>query len=193
MQKEVNENEIPTEEEFSEQVRIRREKLTALKEIGNDPYVITKFDVTAKAAKIKEDFSEDELKDVNVAGRLMSFRDMGKASFIDIVDTTDKIQCYVKIDDIGEEEYEKFKKLDIGDIIGLTGFVFKTRRGEISIHAKKVELLSKSLLPLPEKWHGLRDMDLKYRQRYVDLIINRDTKNIFEKRIFIIREIRNYL
>ncbi|MEG2044606.1 MAG: lysine--tRNA ligase [Clostridia bacterium] len=193
MQKEVNENEIPTEEEFSEQVRIRREKLTALKEIGNDPYVITKFDVTAKAAKIKEEFSEDEQKDVNVAGRLMSFRDMGKASFIDIVDTTDKIQCYVKIDDIGEEEYEKFKKLDIGDIIGLTGFVFKTRRGEISIHAKKVELLSKSLLPLPEKWHGLRDMDLKYRQRYVDLIINRDTKNIFEKRIFIIREIRNYL
>lgn len=182
-----------TGENLSEILRIRRQKLADLQQAGKNPFNIVKYDVTDHVADIKENFESYENKDVSIAGRILSRRDMGKANFIDIADGSGKIQAYIRIDDIGEEAFEEYRKWDIGDIIGLKGFVFRTRRGEISIHAKSLILLSKSLLPLPEKWHGLKDQDLRYRQRYVDLIVNPQVKDTFVKRSQIISEIRNYL
>lgn len=188
----TEENEA-VEESLSDILRIRREKLSDLCEAGKNPFEITKYDVTANTADIKNNFESLEGQDVSIAGRIMSRRDMGKANFIDIQDHTGRIQSYVRIDDVGEEIFADFKKWDIGDIIGLKGFVFRTRRGEISIHAKEITLLSKSLIPLPEKYHGLKDTDLRYRQRYVDLIVNPEVKESFVKRSLIIREIRAFL
>lgn len=174
-------------------MQIRRDKLKELQEAGKDPYEITKFNRTNTAGEIKQNYEEFEQKDVTVAGRIIAKRIMGKASFCTIQDSDEKIQSYVSINDLGEEAYKAFKTWDIGDIIGITGFVFKTRTEEISIHAKEVTLLSKSLRPLPEKFHGLRDTDLRYRQRYVDLIMNPEVKKTFEIRSRIITEIRNIL
>ena len=191
MQEELTEEQQA--EQLSELLQIRREKLKNLQDEGRDPYAEVKFDVTHHALPIKENFEEMENVDVVIAGRMMSKREMGKASFCDILDKTGRIQAYVKIDEIGIEEYERFKKLDIGDIIGIKGFVFKTRRGEISIHAKELKLLSKSLRPLPEKWHGLKDTETRYRQRYVDLIVNPDVRRNFEIRSGFIKYLRNFL
>lgn len=174
-------------------MQIRRDKLKELQEAGKDPYEITKFNRTNTAGEIKQNYEEFEQKDVTVAGRIIAKRIMGKASFCTIQDSDEKIQSYVSINDLGEEAYKAFKTWDIGDIIGITGFVFKTRTEEISIHAKEVTLLSKSLRPLPEKFHGLRDTELRYRQRYVDLIMNPEVKKTFEIRSKIITEIRNIL
>ncbi len=182
-----------TAEEISDILKVRRAKLADMCEAGNDPFEKVRFDFDAYTTDIKENFEEYENKDVKIAGRLMSRRDMGKANFIDVADGKGRIQCYVRIDDVGEETFEQFKKWDIGDIVGISGFVFRTRRGEISVHAKSIELLAKSLLPLPEKFHGLKDQETRYRQRYVDLIVNPDVKDTFVKRSIIIREIRNYL
>lgn len=173
--------------------KVRREKLAALQEAGKNPFEITKYDVTHHSMEIKENFDELEGKEVTVAGRMMFKRVMGKASFCNIQDLQGKIQSYVARDEIGVEEYKDFKKYDIGDIIGITGTVFKTKTGEISVHASKVVLLSKSLNPLPEKFHGLTDTDTRYRQRYVDLIMNEESKQTFIKRSKIIKEIRNFL
>ena len=191
MQEELTEEQQA--EQLSELLQIRREKLKNLQDEGRDPYAEVKFDVTHHAAPIKENFEEMENVDVVIAGRMMSKREMGKASFCDILDKTGRIQAYVKIDEIGIEEYERFKKLDIGDIIGIKGFVFKTRRGEISIHVKELKLLSKSLRPLPEKWHGLKDTETRYGQRYVDLIVNPDVRRNFEIRSGFIKYLRNFL
>jgi lysyl-tRNA synthetase class 2 len=182
-----------TEQDYGELVRIRREKLAELRENGRDPFEITTYDFTHKNSGIISDFDNLEGKDVSIAGRLMSRRDMGKANFIDVFDSTGRMQVYVRINDIGEEAFAEFKKWDIGDIIGVTGFVFRTRRGEISVHAKSVTLLAKSLLPLPEKFHGLKDTETRYRQRYLDLIVNPEVKDTFVKRSRIISEIRSYL
>ncbi len=184
---------IEQTEDLNELLRIRREKLSVLKEEGKNPFEITKYDVTAHNAEIRERFEELEGKTVSIAGRMMSRRIMGKASFMDIRDGSDRMQIYVKRDDIGTDEYADFKKWDIGDIIGVEGFVFVTQKGEISVHAQKITLLSKSLRPLPEKFHGLKDTDTRYRQRYVDLIVNPEVKDTFAKRSKIIREIRNFL
>ena len=181
------------EENLSEILRIRRAKLAELCEKGRDPFKITKFDKDTDFRTIRESFESLEGTDVSVAGRIMSRRDMGKANFIDLADETGKMQVYIKSDDIGEQAFDEYRKWDIGDIVGVRGFVFRTRRGEISIHTKEIVLLSKSLLPLPEKWHGLKDQDLRYRQRYVDLIVNTDVRETFVKRSKIIAEIRNYL
>lgn len=181
------------EQDLSEILRIRREKLANLKAENKNPFEITTFDRTAYAAQIVEKFEELDGTEVSIAGRIMSWRDMGKANFIDVRDASGKIQVYVKIDDIGEENYADFKKWDIGDIVGVKGMVFRTRRGEISVHAHHLVLLSKSLLPLPEKWHGLKDTELRYRQRYLDLIVNPDVKDAFVKRSLIIKEIRAFL
>lgn len=189
----AGENEEQSAEQLSELLQIRRDKLKTLIEDGRNPYEEVKYERTHHAAPIKEAFEDYENKDVCLAGRMMSKREMGKASFCDILDQTGRIQCYVRVNEIGQEEYERFKKLDIGDIIGVKGFVFKTRKGETSIHVKELKLLSKSLLPLPEKWHGLKDMDLRYRQRYVDLIVNPEVRKTFENRSRIITSIRNYL
>ena len=191
MQEELTEEQQA--EQLSELLQIRREKLKNLQDEGRDPYAEVKFDVTHHALPIKENFEEMENVDVVIAGRMMSKREMGKASFCDILDKTGRIQAYVKIDEIGIEEYERFKKLDIGDIIGIKGFVFKTRRGEISIHVKELKLLSKSLRPLPEKWHGLKDTETRYRQRYVDLIVNPEVRRNFEIRSGFIKYLRNFL
>lgn len=172
---------------------VRREKLDKLKQEGKDPYKITKFNRTHKSKEIIDNYEELEGKEVVVAGRLMAKRIMGKASFCHIQDSEGKIQSYVSINDLGEESYKAFKEDDIGDIIGIKGFVFKTKTGEISIHAKEVTLLSKSLRPLPEKFHGLKDTDLRYRQRYVDLIVNPEVKDTFRKRTEIIKEMRRIL
>lgn len=195
--------------------RIRLEKLDALKAEGRNPFEITKFDFNTTNVQLREYYEAEEAKVIaeagedqdalnaglekihegvwRIAGRIMSWRDMGKANFIDVRDTTDRMQVYVRMNDIGEEEFAQFKKWDIGDIVGVEGFVFRTRRGEISLHAKKVTLLSKSLAPLPEKWHGLKDRDTRYRQRYTDLIVNPDVKKTFIARSKIIASIRRYL
>ena len=179
---------------LSEQEQVRRAKLQKLVDEGKDPYVKTRFDVSAFSADIKANFEEYEGKEVTVAGRLMSRRVMGKASFAGISDRNGAIQVYVTRQDIGEEEYTSFKKdYDIGDIVGIKGTVFKTNSGEVSIHASYMEMLSKSLRPLPEKYHGLTDTDLRYRQRYVDLIVNPEVKDTFVKRSLILREIRAFL
>ena len=181
------------EQDIGELLQIRRDKLSELQKEGKDPFEVTKFDVSAHAAEIVDNFEELEGKEVTVAGRIMSWRDMGKASFMDLRDRSGRIQLYLKIDDIGEEAYAGLKKWDIGDIIGVRGFVFRTRRGEISIHCLEVKLLSKSLRPLPEKFHGLKDQETRYRQRYLDLIVNPEVKDTFEKRSRIMKYIRNYL
>lgn len=182
-----------TKEELSEILQIRRDKLAQLKATGNDPYQITKYDVDSYSTEIKADFEAYAEKTVRIAGRMIGRRIMGKASFCNIQDSTGNIQVYVRRDDVGEEEYAAFKKYDIGDIIGFEGFVFKTKTEEISVHAKSLKLLSKSLLPLPEKFHGLKDTDTRYRQRYVDLIVNPEVRDTFVKRSQILREVRAYL
>ena len=191
------------EENLSEQMRVRREKLKDLQEAGKNPYAITKFDVTDNSVNIKKTFPEMEEKAgeegvgeayaVTVAGRIMSRRIMGKASFCDIQDGEGRIQAYVRRDDVGEDVYADFKKWDIGDIVGVKGFVFRTKSGELSVHAKEITLLSKSLRSLPEKFHGLTNQDIRYRQRYVDLIVNPEVKDTFIKRSQIIKGMRDYL
>lgn len=181
------------EEEYNELIRQRIQKLEELKKNGQDPFEIVKYDRSHTSKDVKENFSELEGKTVRVAGRLMSKRVHGKAGFSDIHDRYGKLQLYVKIDDVGEEKLKFFKTLDIGDIIGVEGFVFKTKTDEISVHVKDFVLLTKSLRPLPEKWHGLKDPDLRYRQRYVDLIVNPDVKDTFMKRTQIIKAIRKFL
>ena len=189
-----NENTVENEElELNRLMQIRRDKLKELQAAGKDPFEITKYDRTNTAGEIKANYEKFEQKDVSVAGRIIAKRIMGKASFCTIQDSNEKIQSYVSINDLGEESYKAFKTWDIGDIIGIKGFVFKTRTEEISVHAKEVILLSKSLRDLPEKFHGLKDMDLRYRQRYVDLIMNPEVKKTFEMRSQIIKEIRNIL
>lgn len=177
----------------NEQVEIRKEKLTALKEAGKDPFITTKFDVTNHSVDIRNDFENFENKQVTIAGRMMFKRIMGKASFCNLSDRYGSMQCYVARDSIGEEAYADFKKYDVGDVIGVKGFVFKTKTGEISVHAEEVTLLTKSLRPLPEKYHGLKDTEARYRQRYLDLIMNQDVRNTFEKRSQILKEIRSFL
>ncbi len=204
-----------TEEDINILKKVRIDKFNALKADGKNPYEITKYNVSALNAQLKKEYEEKEAKiiaeadgdqdkinaelekikavTVSIAGRIMSWRDMGKANFIDVRDSSDRIQIYVRTNDIGEDNYKEFKTWDIGDIVGVEGYVFRTRRGEISLHATSVKLLTKSLLPLPEKWHGLTDTEARYRRRYVDLIVNPDVKDTFVKRSMIIREIRNYL
>ena len=183
----------PQQGNSSDVIKVRYEKLDALKEAGRDPFVITTSDRDILTETIKNNFEEYENKDVCVAGRLLSKRGKGKVSFMDLWDRSGKIQIFAKFDDLGEEEYGFLKKWDIGDIVEIKGFVFKTQMGEISVHAKEVKLLSKSLKPLPEKYHGLTNTDLRYRQRYVDLIMNPEVKDTFIKRSKIISTIRKYL
>ena len=215
LNKAAQEQEAP-EQDINILKKDRIDKLAALRESGTDPFQVTKYDVTGHAADYKKQYEADEAKVteeaggdeeklaeglaalnekiVRIAGRIMSWRDMGKANFIDVRDVSDRIQVYVRSNDIGADLFKEFKKKwDIGDIIGVEGYVFRTKRGEISIHAKKITLLSKSLLPLPEKWHGLKDTDTRYRQRYTDLIINSEVKDTFIKRSKIISSIRRYL
>lgn len=177
----------------NEQVEIRKEKLETLKAAGKDPFVTTKFDVTHHSVDIRNDFDNLENKQVTIAGRMMFKRIMGKASFCNLSDRYGSMQCYVARDSIGEEAYADFKKYDVGDVIGVKGYVFKTKTGEISVHAEEVTLLTKSLRPLPEKYHGLKDTEARYRQRYLDLIMNQDVRNTFEKRSQILKEIRSFL
>ena len=181
------------EQDVNQLLKVRREKLKELQENGKDPFQITKYDVTHHSMEIKENFEELENQEVVIAGRMMFKRVMGKASFCNIQDLKGNIQVYVARDDIGEDSYKDFKKYDVGDILGIRGFVFKTKTGEISVHAKEVTLLSKSLQILPEKYHGLTDTDIRYRQRYVDLIMNADVKDTFVKRSKVITSIRRFL
>ena len=181
------------DENLSEVLRIRREKLAALRGTGRDPFLLTRYAVTHTSAQIRDGFGSLEGTDTAVAGRIITRRIMGKASFATVQDGAGRIQVYIRREDVGEDDYAAFKKWDIGDIIGVSGFVFKTQTGEISVHAKSVTLLSKSLLPLPEKFHGLTDTELRYRQRYVDLIVNPEVKETFVRRSAIIREIRAFL
>jgi lysyl-tRNA synthetase, class II len=190
----IEENGTQSAQDLSELLQIRRDKLSTLQKAGKDPFAITTCprDITAK--EIHQLFDELENSDVCIAGRMMSWRDMGKASFMDIHDRSGRIQVYLKIDQVGEESYNEMKNCwDVGDIISVKGYVFKTRRGEISVHAKEIKLLAKSLLPMPEKFHGLKDTDLRYRQRYIDLIVNPEVKDTFIKRSEIIRTIRAFL
>ncbi len=189
----AQQNQTQTQEDINQLLKVRREKLSQLQESGNDPFRITKYDVTVHSADVKEDYSQWEGKEVSIAGRMMSKRVMGKASFCNVQDLKGNIQSYVAKDSVGEEAYKEFRKLDIGDIIGLTGTVFTTKTGEISIHATSVTLLSKSLQVLPEKYHGLTNTDMRYRQRYTDLIMNEDVKKTFVLRSRIISCIRRYL
>lgn len=193
MAEQNNQNNQPKEQDINQLLKVRREKLAALQEAGKDPFKITKFDVTHHSRDIKEHFEELEGKSVTVAGRIMSKRVMGKASFCNVQDLKGNIQSYVARDSIGEESYADFKKYDVGDIVGITGEVFKTKTGEISIHAASVTLLSKSLQILPEKYHGLTNTDIRYRQRYTDLIMNEEVKETFVKRSQIISSIRRFL
>ena len=179
--------------DLGEQTRVRREKLAELQAAGEDPFQLTRFDWDATSRQIKENFDAMEGKSVKVAGRLMSKRGMGKVSFCDLQDTDGRIQLYARQDEMDEAVYKKFKKFDIGDIVGVDGEVFRTQRGEMSVRAKNITLLSKSLLPLPEKFHGLQDKELRYRQRYVDLMVNPDVKNNFLIRSRFIRFMRRYL
>ena len=189
----MQENNQDQEIDLNQLMKIRREKLQELQENGKDPFEITKFNRTNTAGEIKLNYEKFEQKDVTVAGRIIAKRIMGKASFCTIQDCDEKIQSYISINDLGEESYKAFKTWDIGDIIGITGFVFKTKTEEISVHAKEVTLLSKSLRPLPEKFHGLKDPDLRYRQRYTDLIVNPEVKETFLLRSKIISCIRKIL
>ncbi len=184
---------MDNQKELNELLKIKREKLAAFQEAGKDPFKIVKFDVTNHSKEIKDNFEDFDGKEVTVAGRLVSKRVMGKASFCDVLDRDGKIQSYVSKNDIGEESYADFKKFDIGDIVGIKGVVFKTQKEEISVKAHEVTLLSKSLQTLPEKFHGLKDQDLRYRQRYVDLIVNPDVRDTFFKRSAIIKSIRKFL
>ena len=190
-------NEAQDQQDYNELVAIRREKLKALQDAGKDPFANTVWPQSDFAAEIKENFvdlpEDAEPRRVCMAGRMMSKRVMGKASFADLRDKSGNIQMYVRRDDIGTDSYQDFKKFDIGDIVGVRGFVFRTKMGEISVHVTEIVLLSKSLLPLPEKFHGLTDRETRYRQRYVDLIVNPEVKDVFIKRSKIIKEIRNYL
>ena len=189
-----NQNQAPVQEQdINQLLKVRREKLAALQEAGKDPFQITKYDVTNHSAELKDEFEQYEGKVVRIAGRMMSKRVMGKASFCNVQDLKGNMQSYVARDSVGEEEYADFKKYDIGDIIGIEGEVFRTKTGEISIHAQKITLLSKSLQILPEKYHGLTNTDMRYRQRYVDLIMNAEVKDTFIKRSKIISAIRKYL
>ena len=189
----AEQNQGKAQEELNHVLQARRDKLAELQAAGKDPFVITKYNVTAHSSDVKDGYEELEGKEVSVAGRMMFKRVMGKASFCNIQDLKGRIQVYVARDSIGEEPYKEFKKMDIGDILGVKGTVFKTKTGEISIHAEEVTLLSKSLQVLPEKFHGLTDTDTRYRQRYVDLIMNEDVKETFIKRSRIIAAIRRYL
>ncbi|MFA7573449.1 MAG: lysine--tRNA ligase [Lutispora sp.] len=177
---------------LNEILKVRREKLKSLKESGKNPFDIVKYDVTHHSNIIKDNFDTMEGKTVSIAGRIMSMRDMGKASFSDVQDRNGRIQVYIKTDDVGEESYKDIKTYDMGDIVGVKGTVFKTKRGEISIHATEVTLLTKSLQPLPEKWHGLKDTDIRYRQRYVDLIVNPEVRDTFIKRTKILQAVRRF-
>ena len=181
------------EPDLNQLLKVRREKLAELQAAGKDPFQITKYDVTIHSADIKEQYEEWEGKEVSIAGRMMSKRVMGKASFCNVQDLKGNIQCYVARDDLGEEEYKAFKKMDIGDLVGVKGIVFTTKMGEISVHTKSMTLLSKSLQILPEKYHGLTNTDMRYRQRYTDLIMNEDVKKTFVMRSKIISSIRRYL
>ena len=181
------------EPDLNQLLKVRREKLAELQSAGKDPFLITKYDVTVHSMDVKDNYSEWEGKEVSIAGRMMSKRVMGKASFCNVQDLNGNIQCYVARDDLGEEAYREFKRMDIGDIVGVTGIVFTTKMGEISIHAHTVTLLSKSLQILPEKYHGLTNTDMRYRQRYTDLIMNEDVKKTFVMRSKIISCIRRYL
>ncbi len=184
---------VNSEQDINELLKIRREKLKNLQDCNNDPFQKVKYDVTNYSLNIQENFEDLEGQEVSIAGRVMTKRVMGKASFCDIADKMGKIQSYVRKDEIGEEEYSEFKKIDIGDIVGIKGVVFKTQKGEISIKAHEVILLSKSLRILPEKFHGLKDQDLRYRQRYLDLIVNPEVKDTFIKRSAIIKSVRDFL
>jgi len=181
------------EQSLSELLQIRRDKLKELQAAGEDPFAITKYKVTAYSAQIKEGFAQMEGQKVSVAGRLMSKRGMGKAIFCDMQDSAGRIQLYIRIDELGEEAFAKVRKFDIGDIVGVEGEVFQTKRGEISVKADAITLLSKSLLPLPEKFHGLTDVEIRYRQRYVDLIVNPEVRRAFEVRTQFIRHVRSFL
>jgi len=189
-QQKANQNQEP---DLNQLLKVRREKLAELQASGKDPFRITKYDVTVHSTDVKDNYSEWEGKEVSVAGRMMSKRVMGKASFCNVQDLEGNIQCYVARDDLGEEAYKDFKRMDIGDLVGVKGIVFTTKMGEISIHAHSVMLLSKSLQILPEKYHGLTNTDIRYRQRYVDLIMNGDVKKTFVLRSKIISSIRRYL
>ena len=194
---ELHKNEAPehelSEAELSELLTIRRDKLRMLQDAGKNPFDIVRFDRGFYSDEIKNNYEKFEGKDVSIAGRMMSKRIMGKASFAHLLDYKGDIQIYVKRDDVGEESYAAFKTMDIGDILGVSGRVFKTQTGEVSIHATAVTLLSKSLRPLPEKYHGLKDPELRYRQRFVDLIVNPEVRTTFINRSRIITEIRNTL
>lgn len=193
-----NVNVNPEAEEFSEdslneQRQIRREKLKRLQDAGRNPFLEETWNVTAHSIDIKDNFDAMEDQEVSMAGRIMAFRQMGKASFIDLQDKQGRIQCYVRQDEIGEEDYSWFKTYDMGDIVGIEGTVFKTKHGEVSIKVQRLTLLSKALQVPPNKWHGLKDQDIRYRQRYVDLIMNQDVRDIFYKRAAIIHEIKRVL
>ena len=193
---EENLQNVPADEakELAEQARIRREKLQKLTDDGNSPFVKVNYRVSARSGGIKNDYENFEGKEVSVAGRLMSRRIMGKAAFCHIQDDEGLIQLYVRRDDVGEEDYASFKKdYDLGDIVGVKGYVFKTQTGEVSVHCSHIEMLTKCLLPLPEKQHGLRDTDIRYRQRELDLIVNPEVKETFKKRSAILSAIRAYL
>lgn len=187
------ENRPQTQEELNQLLKVRRDKLAELQAAGKDPFQITKYDVTVHSTDVREDYEQWEGKEVSIAGRMMSKRVMGKASFCNVQDLKGNLQSYVARDSVGEEAYKDFKKMDIGDIIGLTGTVFKTKTGEISLHASSITLLSKSLQVLPEKYHGLTNTDMRYRQRYTDLIMNQEVRNTFVMRSKIISSIRRYL